>query len=282
MHPHALAFVAAVFGAGTVCLFCALCKQTEAKKTTFTPTKLSALARHRMLVPKQEHMVMKRVLARINTKRAWKPSQRLFRGAWKSLLALAQTEEGGSWTLTFPSGFVNDTKLQRLYHCIETVFLGSFLTDSLQEAKADPVILTSSSDVPHDIEEYGLEPVDVPPSPEKESGQGPGSMASLHPVISSLPADGVQQLHYDSCYLRDCNIIVVNPLLADYTVLPVCCEGVLCTSMLEVFAHSIAHEMVHCLVAKVMPDISTSPAYTQSNNHGPIFSYLNYALFGHT
>lgn len=61
------------------------------------------------------------------------------------------------------------------------------------------------------------------------------------------------------------------------------CEGVLCTSRLQVLCHTVAHELVHAVVFNVFPRIDRrSPAYLPCQRHGPIFQYMNKHLFGHT
>jgi hypothetical protein len=63
---------------------------------------------------------------------------------------------------------------------------------------------------------------------------------------------------------------------------PMVCESVLCTSRLQVLAHTLAHEMVHALVCVRWPAIDRgSGAYLPDDRHGPIFRLLNRALFGH-
>ncbi|GBF98916.1 hypothetical protein Rsub_11708 [Raphidocelis subcapitata] len=64
---------------------------------------------------------------------------------------------------------------------------------------------------------------------------------------------------------------------------PVNCEGVVCTSRLQVLMHTLAHELVHALVLRAFPAIdAASPAYLQDDRHGPIFALLNAQLFGHS
>jgi hypothetical protein len=61
------------------------------------------------------------------------------------------------------------------------------------------------------------------------------------------------------------------------------CEGVLCTSRLQVLCHTLAHELVHAIIFNVFPRIDRrSPAYLPCDRHGPIFHYMNKRLFGHT
>jgi hypothetical protein len=63
---------------------------------------------------------------------------------------------------------------------------------------------------------------------------------------------------------------------------PMLCEGLLCTTRLQLLMHTLAHEMVHALVFHVLPDIDkASPAYLPDERHGPIFKLLNKRLFGH-
>lgn len=54
-------------------------------------------------------------------------------------------------------------------------------------------------------------------------------------------------------------------------------------SLSQVLLHTMAHEMVHVLVHRRLPDIdASSAAYTVDERHGPIFRLLNAKLFGHT
>jgi hypothetical protein len=61
------------------------------------------------------------------------------------------------------------------------------------------------------------------------------------------------------------------------------CEGVVCTSRLQMLMHTLAHELVHAVVYHLFPEMDrSSPAYTINNRHGPIFHLLNKQLFGHS
>jgi hypothetical protein len=61
------------------------------------------------------------------------------------------------------------------------------------------------------------------------------------------------------------------------------CEGVLCTTRLQVLCHTVAHELVHAIIFNVFPRIDKrSPGYLPCSRHGPIFHYMNKHLFGHT
>jgi hypothetical protein len=47
--------------------------------------------------------------------------------------------------------------------------------------------------------------------------------------------------------------------------------------------HTVAHELVHCLVYHRFPAMdASSEAYLPDERHGPIFKLLNKQLFGHT
>jgi hypothetical protein len=64
---------------------------------------------------------------------------------------------------------------------------------------------------------------------------------------------------------------------------PINCEGVVCTSRLQMLMHTLAHELVHAVVFHLFPDIDrSSTAYTVNSRHGPIFHLLNKQLFGHS
>jgi len=64
---------------------------------------------------------------------------------------------------------------------------------------------------------------------------------------------------------------------------PVNCEGVVCVSRLQMFMHTLAHEIVHAIVYCCFPDIDAgSSAYLEDGRHGPVFALLNRQLFGHT
>lgn len=64
---------------------------------------------------------------------------------------------------------------------------------------------------------------------------------------------------------------------------PLNCEGVICTSRLQMLLHTLAHELVHAVVFHAFPEIDQSgPAYLENDRHGPIFQLLNKQLFGHT
>eukprot|EP00775_Hariotina_reticulata_P007722 gene7722-7921_t len=56
---------------------------------------------------------------------------------------------------------------------------------------------------------------------------------------------------------------------------PVQADGVYCLSKLEWLAHTLAHEMVHCIVHNCCPESRQYAAYTHDNGHGPIFLRLN-------
>jgi len=88
------------------------------------------------------------------------------------------------------------------------------------------------------------------------------------------------------CYFDDRNVIFMLRSKWAQDVSeghPMSCEGVLCTTRLQVLVHTIAHELVHALVFHYFPDIdATSVAYLPDDRHGPIFKLLNKRLFGHS
>lgn len=64
---------------------------------------------------------------------------------------------------------------------------------------------------------------------------------------------------------------------------PIECEGIVCTSRLEVLVHTIGHELVHALLFHLFPKIDkASAAYHANQRHGPVFQLLNKKLFGHS
>jgi hypothetical protein len=89
------------------------------------------------------------------------------------------------------------------------------------------------------------------------------------------------------CYFDVSNIIYVNAwrwnkhqVTADN---PVNCEGVVCTSRLQMLLHTLAHELVHAIVFHMFPEIdASSPAYLENDRHGPVFQLLNKQLYGHS
>ena len=64
---------------------------------------------------------------------------------------------------------------------------------------------------------------------------------------------------------------------------PMNCEGVFCTSRLDILMHTLAHELVHAIVYNVLPEVDAScDAYLADDRHGPIFQYMNKHIFGHS
>lgn len=62
---------------------------------------------------------------------------------------------------------------------------------------------------------------------------------------------------------------------------PLQADGVYCTDKLSWLAHTLGHEMVHCIVHHACPEARKHPAYQDDNGHGPIFLQLNKHIFGH-
>lgn len=58
-------------------------------------------------------------------------------------------------------------------------------------------------------------------------------------------------------------------------------DGVYCTNKLSWLAHTMGHEMVHCIVHHACPETRSMQSYIQNHGHGPVFLQLNKHLFGH-
>ncbi len=86
--------------------------------------------------------------------------------------------------------------------------------------------------------------------------------------------------------LHDNNTIWVNSLRWKEDISesnPLNFEGTMCTSKLEVLAHTLSHELVHAVVLNFWPKMdSSSSAYLPDDKHGPIFMLLSKRLLGHT
>jgi hypothetical protein len=62
---------------------------------------------------------------------------------------------------------------------------------------------------------------------------------------------------------------------------PLQADGVYCTNKLSWLAHTMGHEMVHCIVHHACPETRNMPSYVQNHGHGPVFVQLNKHIFGH-
>lgn len=58
-------------------------------------------------------------------------------------------------------------------------------------------------------------------------------------------------------------------------------DGVYCTNKLSWLAHTMGHEMVHCIVHHACPETRSMQSYMQNHGHGPVFLQLNKHIFGH-
>jgi hypothetical protein len=121
-----------------------------------------------------------------------------------------------------------------------------------------------------------------PPPPEPEPAPPRVAAARAEPlsfVAADRPAAGWL------AYFDEAGAVVVNrPRWAKPVsrAAPVNCEGVVCTSRLQVLAHTLAHEMVHALVFFALPRVDAAcAAYLADGRHGPVFQLLNRELFGH-
>jgi hypothetical protein len=62
---------------------------------------------------------------------------------------------------------------------------------------------------------------------------------------------------------------------------PLQADGVYCTNKLSWLAHTVGHEMVHCIVHHACPETRGKQAYVRNHGHGPVFLQLNKHIFGH-
>lgn len=62
---------------------------------------------------------------------------------------------------------------------------------------------------------------------------------------------------------------------------PLQADGVYCTNKLSWLAHTMGHEMVHCIVHHACPETRGKQAYVRNHGHGPVFLQLNKHIFGH-
>lgn len=63
---------------------------------------------------------------------------------------------------------------------------------------------------------------------------------------------------------------------------PLQADGTVVTSRLAWLAHTLGHEMLHCLVASACPAAAASASVAADAGHGVVFARLNRHVFGHS
>jgi hypothetical protein len=164
---------------------------------------------------------------------------------WQQVVRSAQQSQGGSWNTNFSPTDLTPEKLGRLINVIDTTFLNGTFKAACGPSVAVREGLTASG-------APGLHPVEVC-----------NAVAGFEPETNTIAV-------FRSGWRR-------QPSLQ----CPVQADGVYCLSKLEWLAHTLAHEMVHCIVHNCCPESRQYAAYTHDNGHGPIFVRLNRCLFGH-
>lgn len=253
-----------------------------------TPSTSSAAAG----IPLQELDQLQSFLQRVYSWRGWKGGQYHVTEAWHAAEAAAAAAAAGSWQPDFDAKQLTDANCDALLRVIDEVFFGGKLLKRLAlkvESQKDGV--SKSSERARNVS--GME----------RDGSSAGSTSS---ISSSSAADvtgsssdvkkqriGCRVVQPGSphetwlCYFDVSNVIYVNAWRWNKHQVtaqnPVNCEGVVCSSRLQMLLHTLAHELVHAIVFHVFPEMDrSSAAYLENDRHGPVFQLLNKQLYGHS
>ncbi|KAF5839197.1 hypothetical protein DUNSADRAFT_1333 [Dunaliella salina] len=199
------------------------------------------------LIPMEELKPLRALLRRIHRQRGWSTQLAHLDAAWEQVVQEAQTLQGGAWHVGLcGEGALCSESLRKLSMVIDGVFLAGALQQRLLSFGKQPV---------------GFRVVEEAPGPDD--------------WISYFDEQHNQIVLRRHRWGLSCLDVSEER--------PMSCEGMICTTNLQVLAHTIAHEMVHALVYNFFPAIdASSEAYLPDERHGPIFKLLNKHLFGHT
>jgi hypothetical protein len=228
-------------------------------------------------IPLLELEQLQAFLQRVYRWRGWQGGQYHVTQAWHSAEAAAETAAAGAWQPDFgPKQLTNDN-CDALLRVVDEVFYGGKL---LRRLTSETV-----SGAAEKNEEEG-----VVSEKSDHSGAAPISQSSSTTRKQRIRCKVVQpESPHETwlCYFDVSNVIYVNAwrwnkhqVTADN---PVNCEGVVCSSRLQMLLHTLAHELVHAIVFHEFPEMDrSSPAYLENDRHGPVFQLLNKQLYGHS
>jgi hypothetical protein len=264
-------------------------------------------------IPQHELKQLQSFLRKVCKWRGWQGGAYHITGAWHAVEAAAVTAKGGCWQQQFTGKQLTDANCDALLRVIDARFCaGKLLRRLTAEGTSSGVVRTDSSD--GDASSACMQQAAAAGAESVSGMNSQGSVGSAVAPAASVPcvnsataasdaAAGTQGMparpgalrcrvvqSWDAAWLAyfdtQDNAIYVNcwrwarEVSSDA---PINCEGVVCTSRLQMLMHTLAHELVHAVVFHLFPDIDcSSPAYTINSRHGPIFHLLNKQLFGHS
>jgi hypothetical protein len=232
-------------------------------------------------IPQQELQQLQAFLQRVYRWRGWQGGQYHVTQAWHVTEAAAATAAAGSWQPDFDAKQLTNDNCDALLRVVDELFYGSKLLRRLTQKSEGGEGVTKKSD-------------------DGTAGSCYASQASTNAVAGGDHSSRVRKQRICCkvvkpnsphetwlCYFDVSNVIYVNAwrwnkhqVTADN---PVNCEGVVCSSRLQMLLHTLAHELVHAVVFHMFPEIdASSPAYLENDRHGPVFQLLNKQLYGHS
>lgn len=236
----------------------------------------------------QELDQLQSFLQRVYSWRGWKGGQYHVTEAWYAAEAAAAAAAAGSWQPDFDAKQLTDANCDALLRVIDEVFFGGKLLKRLTlKRQSDSVSRggTSISDAERDGSSAGSSS-----SSSAAEAIGSGSSSSASVTKQRIGCRVVQPGSPHKtwlCYFDVSNVIYVNAWRWNKHQItaqnPVNCEGVVCSSRLQMLLHTLAHELVHAIVFHVFPEMDRgSAAYLKNDRHGPVFQLLNKQLYGHS
>jgi hypothetical protein len=200
--------------------------------------------------------------------------------AWHAAEAAAATAAAGGWQPDFDAKQLTDANCDALLRVIDACFFGGKLLKRL--TSRSPVVDVNRS------EEGNINRLASSRDGTSAASAAGGTSSNAARQRSSCKVVQPGSPHESwLCYFDVRNIIYVNAWRWNKHQVtaqnPVNCEGVVCTSRLQMLLHTLAHELVHAIVFHLFPEMDRgSPAYLENDRHGPVFQLLNKQLYGHS
>lgn len=270
---HTWATYAALHIPETLCYpQCNLQAQQKRRKQQLVSTSSGAAAD----IPGHELKALQSFLKKVYIWRGWQGGPYHLMQAWHEAEVAAATTAGGSWVQDFDGLQLSSENCHKLLAVINQTFFAGKLLKRMR-AKPQP-------------QQQGEQHDGTTTATEVEGAGSKSRTVDSHSSSSWMQCKIVQAYGPNDtwlCYFDpDDNVIYINRwrwgkhITAEN---PINCEGVICTSRLQMLLHTLAHELVHAIVFHMFPDIDkNSPAYLPDDRHGPIFQLLNKQLFGHS
>jgi hypothetical protein len=268
-------------------------------------------------VPPSELRRLASLITAVDGARGWRGGRYNFAAAWARVEARAASDAGGGWEGTFGVAAMTPPRVAALLALMDEELLGGLAAGGLlggpwktpgrrrrqgrqQQGRASRACADGVQHAAGGARKRqagprneavqqalpgaapGAPPAQVRP-PSRPQSPPPAAAEAVFPLpvrILDAPAQGFLA-HTD-----DDGGLALNRPRWDKAIgpsAPVNCEGVVCTSRLQVLMHTLGHELVHAVVLRAFPDIdAASPAYLPDDRHGPVFALLNLHLFGHS